>query len=307
MYIIADVGSNWSDKDDCLSSVFYAFKAGAHAVKFQYFNHEKLFGYKGKMAHCLSKDWLPLLRNKAINHGIDFMVTPFSHKDIKMLNPYVDKWKIASSDLTYFPLLEAVKETGKPIIMSTGASRPKDIEMAMKVLGNHDVTLLYCVSDYPSIEDDIFHLRHLSETYGVPVGYSDHTTQIFSGILLCELLGGIVYEKHFKIQDMKSPDNDHSLDYINFSRMVVRYEHGFNPDRVNNLGETNMHRYHNRRLVVTKSIKRGDVLVYGFNFGYYRTVVKCEGDYLVDKDAIDGRLAKRFLPSGMSICKGDYE
>ena len=307
MYIIADIGSNWRTKEDCLQSIFYAHKAGADAVKFQYFSHEKLYGFKSKMfPGSLQRDWIAHLHKKAIAHGIDFMVTPFHDKDVKFLNRYVDRWKISSSDITYYPLLEAVGETGKQIILSCGASNDENIRRALEVLKDNDVILLYCVSSYPSVEDDYFYIKYLADKYGVQTGYSDHTLQVYNGLLMCDLMGGVVYEKHFKIADMKSPDNGHSLDYLSFSRMTMRYHGDFKPYQMKNFGEDDMYKYHNRRLVVTKDIKRGDIFKYGTNFGYYRSTIKCDYSYEVDRKVVDGRKSTCFISAGSSICGGDF-
>jgi N-acetylneuraminate synthase len=113
-------------------------------------------------------------------------------------------YKIASLESGDHRLINAVAETGKPLIISTGATEWKEIEDLVKVVersGNQDLTLLVCTSSYPSHPADA-HLRRietLKNRFGVKVGLSDHTLGI--GVSIAAIaLGATAIEKHLTLR-----------------------------------------------------------------------------------------------------------
>jgi N-acetylneuraminate synthase len=96
------------------------------------------------------------------------------------LGPFVDFYKIASYELLYAPLLQACGATGKPVVLSTGMATLDEIKTAaarLKFAGAEDVTLLHCVSAYPTPanEANLSAIAAIRETTGCEVGWSDHT------------------------------------------------------------------------------------------------------------------------------------
>lgn len=292
-YIIAEVGSNWTNFQDAKDSVQMAKQVGANAVKFQLFTHEALYGrdntvtfknisLKGnKMLGELDPDWLPKLADKAKAAGVDFLCTAFSPEGVAAIDPYVTAHKIASSDNTTPQMLEAVKATGKPVILSCGAASAGDINLAVnghaesswKGFGDHPLVLLYCNSAYPSTRHNLFLLDELKK-FGKPVGLSDHSLDvIYAPLSAVRHFGAIVIEKHFKLRDdMQTPDAGHSLNPDGFKCMVdyIRgtRESGLNPTSE----EQAMFLRHNRRLIALRDLAAGEVLQYGKNFGAYRSL-----------------------------------
>ena len=113
-------------------------------------------------------------------------------------------YKIASLETGDHKLLKAVAETGKPLIISTGATEWNEIEDLVGVVekaGNKDLTLLVCTSSYPSDPADA-HLRRietLKNAFGVKVGLSDHTLGI--GVSIAAIaLGASAIEKHLTLR-----------------------------------------------------------------------------------------------------------
>ncbi len=113
-------------------------------------------------------------------------------------------YKIASMETGDLPLIRRVAETGKPLIISTGATEWKEIEDLVNVVekaGNKDLTLLVCTSSYPSDPADA-HLRRietLMKRFGVKVGLSDHTLGI--GVSIAAIaLGATAIEKHLTLR-----------------------------------------------------------------------------------------------------------
>ena len=142
---------------------------GANAVKFQSIKAEKLVSPKTFTNHIdgfglesvktvgdfwkkvsISKDFHIEISNYCKNIGIEFMSTPFDFESVDILIELdVKRFKIASGDITHYPLLEYVAKTHKPVILSTGASTLDEISDSVKHLNNagcSDLTLLHCVS-----------------------------------------------------------------------------------------------------------------------------------------------------------------
>jgi Sialic acid synthase len=187
---IAEASSNHGrDLSRALSFVDTAAKSGSDAVKFQLFKIDRLFAPEilaKSPVHRARKDWeLPLAHLKPIaerckERKILFSCTPFYREAVDALAPYVDFYKVASYELLVAPLLKACAETGKPVVLSTGMATMDEIQRAVEILrgaGARDITLLHCVSAYPTpaSEANLAAIASLRAATGVKVGWSDHT------------------------------------------------------------------------------------------------------------------------------------
>lgn len=260
-YIIAEVGSNWLTKEDCLTSIDLAAQCGANAVKFQYFTHEDLYG-PGVGAFPLLGDhgnpelpgeWIPELAVRCKGQAVDFLCTVFNPDKVKDVDPYVRMHKVASSECSYPALLEALKGTGKPVILSTGGHRLPEIAASLDMLGKTPVCLLYCVGSYPANNVNLFKIDALRNAYpACAVGYSDHTLDAYyyprSAVVNH---GAVVLEKHFYAlaSGAATPDRDHSLCPNAFGDMCtyVRANGFITPQDDRRDDEEDMRRYHRRR------------------------------------------------------------
>lgn len=187
---IAEVSSNHHrDLQRCIEFIKTAADIGCDAVKFQLFKIEELFApeilSKSEM-HRKRKQWelpvsfLPQLKQSCDEYGIQFSCTPFYLDAVAELEPYVDFYKIASYELLWDDLLAACAKTGKPVVISAGMATIEEIDHALKILkenGASDITLLHCVSAYPTpeCECNLAVLGSFRNRYQVKVGWSDHT------------------------------------------------------------------------------------------------------------------------------------
>lgn len=136
-----------------------------------------------------------------------------------------DYIKVASRDLANLPLLEALSETGIPMILSTGMSGKKELGDAIDVISqNHEkITVLHCLSQYPSDYDQInlLTISYLIEAYpNLRIGYSDHSIGIVVPAVAVSM-GARVIEKHITLdRDMKGTDHAGSLGPDGLYRMV---------------------------------------------------------------------------------------
>jgi len=187
---IAEASSN-HDRDlvRALAFVDAAADAGCDAVKFQLFKIDRMFSpeiLSRSEKHRARKQWeLPLthlapLAKRCADRGIQFSCTPFYREAVEELRPYVSFYKIASYELLVTPLLEACAKTGKPVVLSTGMATMEEIACAANTLkraGAADITLLHCVSAYPTPaeEANLSAIAAIRDATGCKVGWSDHT------------------------------------------------------------------------------------------------------------------------------------
>ena len=284
-FIIAEVGSNWTTFAEAKDAIRFAKNAGAHAVKFQLFDVGGLYGInkigsphptiQNIDQYAISNlDWIPKFKEKADAVGIEFMCSAFSTELYDFVDQYVEVHKIASSELTHPDILEKVKSFGKPILLSCGASSKGDIEHALKILGGAKVVLMYCVAAYPATQYNLFYMQDLKESFDVPIGLSDHSLDVFyTSLSAHHHFDAIAIEKHVNFTEHHTPDSGHSLSHKDFVLMCEmlngkRDYESFNPMPE----EKEMFLKHNRRLIATENIAKGNHLVYGKNFGAYRSL-----------------------------------
>ena len=153
-------------------------------------------------------EWHKELFNYARKLKIICFSTPFDESAVHLLEtlncPF---YKIASFEMNHIPLIKRIAKTKKPVIISTGMANLKEIDLAYKTAknnGSKEITILYCVSNYPSkISDFNFHnIRILKERYNCKIGFSDHSTD--SRVVAAAIAAGAeVIEKHIALEGQK--------------------------------------------------------------------------------------------------------
>ncbi len=299
--VIAEVGSNWSTWADLVKSVETAAELGAWAVKFQQFSEEEMFGF-GSNVPNLPYDYLRPLKVICDTLKIEFMCSGFSSSGFQRIDPYVEYHKVASSEITDLRALETLSGFDKPILLSTGAASNSMICRALQTLKHNDVTLMYCVSNYPSRAHDLFTIPDMVDAYAKPVGFSDHSIDIYTPVSAVEHFGVEVLEKHVNFCHATGPDAPHSVDAKMFEEMMERIYGGVSQHPYDE--EDDMRRHWTKRLVVTEDVTEGDVLVYGRNYGAYRSKM---GSYSPmhpgDFHELEGKKARMPIPKGTSLTK----
>ncbi|MGK2961638.1 MAG: N-acetylneuraminate synthase family protein [Gemmatimonadaceae bacterium] len=248
-YVIAEIGVNHGGSLELAKQLIdLAKQGGADAAKFQTYKAETLASKHSPAYWDLSKepttsqfklfqkydsfgpdDYRELARYCA-EVGIDFVSTPFDRDAVELLEPMMPFFKIASADLTNTPLLRQVAGTGKPVVLSTGASTSAEVSVAVKTLrdaGCDELSLLHCVLNYPTADENanLGMITALRDEYpDVLVGYSDHTVpdEGMTTLTTAWLLGARVIEKHFT-HDKTLPGNDHyhAMDVDDLRRFVA--------------------------------------------------------------------------------------
>lgn len=237
VFIIAEIGNNHEGSFKRAEKMIgKAAETGADAVKFQTIVPDRLVSVRQKarikqlQKFQLSYGQFEKLARIAERESVVFLSTPFDLKSAIFLNPLVPAFKIASSDNLFFPLIDTVCHTGKPILVSSGLSDHAEIEKTVNRVRKvwersgivQDLAVLHCVSCYPTPPEEanlsaILTLRAL----GVTAGYSDHTLGIEAAVLSVAL-GAEIIEKHFTLNKDASSFQDHRLsaDPEEFRRLV---------------------------------------------------------------------------------------
>lgn len=247
IFIIAEAGVNHNGSlETAKRLVDAAAQAGADCVKFQTYITEEdtsVFaaqadyqkqntGDGGQSQYEMLKklelgyEQFRELKRYCGEKGILFLSSPFELHSVEFLEELdIPFWKIASSEITNYPFLKKIAQTGKPIVMSTGMCTLQEIRQAMDVLlssGDRKIVLLQCNTEYPTPMQDV-NLRAmlgLQREFGCPVGYSDHTQGIEIAVAAAAL-GAVIIEKHFTLdKQMEGPDHIASLDPNELEAMV---------------------------------------------------------------------------------------
>jgi pseudaminic acid synthase len=225
-FIIAEMSGNHNQSlDRALQIVEAAAESGAHAIKLQTYTPDtitlnldsidftihdsKSLWYK-KNLHNLYQlahtpwEWHEPIFHRAKKLGLICFSSPFDETAVDFLESInVPAYKIASFENNHLPLIKKVSKTGKPIIISTGASKLTDIEEAVqtaKDAGCKELFLLKCTSSYPAspLDCNILTIPDLIKRFDCQVGISDHTMGV--GVSLAAVShGATLIEKHFTL------------------------------------------------------------------------------------------------------------
>ncbi|MBU3154823.1 N-acetylneuraminate synthase [Clostridium estertheticum] len=245
-FIIAEAGVNHNgDIEIAKQLVDKAVISGVDAIKFQTFKTEKLVtGYadmadyqKSNIGHTssqftmlkqleLSQESFIKIQEYCKYKGIMFLSTPFDFESADFLESIgMLAFKISSGDLTNIPLLEHIAKFNKPIILSSGMANLSEIEEALNAiycLGNKEVAVLHCTSNYPAKLQSVNlnAMNTIKNAFKVVGGYSDHTKGITVPIA-ATAIGANIIEKHFTLdKNMQGPDHKASLNPTELKDMV---------------------------------------------------------------------------------------
>ena len=234
--------------------------------------------------------------------GIKVFSTPFDETAVDFLQKLnCPIYKIASFEMTDLNLVKKVSQTKKPIIISTGMANMKEIETTVKVArknGAKNITLLYCVSNYPSVVSDfnLNNIRILKNKFKCKVGISDHSTD--NRVAIAAIASGAeVIEKHIALDNQrKGFDIDFSLRGTKIKKLRDDIDVAYKL-----LGKSiffrskseNKSKIFRRSIFTTKNIKKGETFSkdnirvirpgYGLPPKYYNFILKKKSPIKISK------------------------
>ena len=246
MFVIAEAGINHNGNLNLACKLIdVAADAGADAVKFQTFKASSVISREAPLAEYqkeavglrdsqldlvkafeLPFDAFRQLRDYCKEKRIVFFSSPFDEASVEYLgNLGVPLFKVPSGEITNLPLLETIARWGLPMVVSTGMSTLGEVASALETIqsaGDPEVVLLHCLSNYPAdpAEANLRAMRTMSDRFGLPVGFSDHTPGICVS-LAAVAMGARVIEKHFTLdKGLSGPDHNASLDPNELKELV---------------------------------------------------------------------------------------
>ncbi|MBN2682512.1 MAG: pseudaminic acid synthase [Bacteroidales bacterium] len=328
-FIIAELSANHNnDFNLAVKTIEAMAQSGADAVKVQTYKPESLtvnlntglFAkrkdglWKGYTPWELYKEaampyeWQPKLKLIAENLGLVFFSSPFDIEGVDFLESInVPMYKIASMEITDISLIQYAASKMKPMIISTGVAEIEDIQLAIdtcKKVGNTDITLLKCTSQYPATIQDanLLTIPDLKQRFETKIGVSDHT---FGSLvpIVAVTLGASIVEKHFILdRSLGGPDSAFSTEPKEFKEMV---------DLIRNteisLGKINYEVHENdknrrRSLFAVKDIKEGEFFT-SENIKSIRPGLGLHPKYLKE---LLGKKAKREIEKGSPLSLQDF-
>jgi len=240
-YIIAEIGNTHEGSLGLAKQFIKAAAAtGVDCVKFQthifeaeslddapnppYFKDETRREYFERTAFSLS-DHLKL-KEYTNSLGCDFISSPFSIEAIELLEAIdVPFYKVASGEVSNIPLLEVLGRTNKKVLLSSGMSNWKEIDLAIQTLtenGCPEIILLQCTSKYPCPPEysGLNMLKYMGKKYQLTTGYSDHTSGIGVSVAAV-VMGAKLIEKHFTLsKSMYGSDAQFASEPEEFKQLV---------------------------------------------------------------------------------------
>lgn len=252
-YFIADIAANHDGNlNRAKELIHHVAELGADAAKFQHFEADTIvseIGFKKlknikthqsnwrKSVYEVYKDaslkfeWTQELKKVADKAGIDFFTSPYSVELVNKVNKYVSAYKVGSGDITWHEIILSMAKKKKPLIIATGASNIKEIDMVVKKLKKnnfYNFALLQCNTNYTGSIDNfnyinlnvikLFQKKYPNITYGL----SDHTPG-HSTVLGAVTLGARIIEKHFTDDNTRTgPDHLFSMNPRSWQEMILR-------------------------------------------------------------------------------------
>lgn len=229
---IAEIGINHEgDIGACKAMIERAAEGGADAIKLQTVDPDENY-VRGTESHklfgsCqLTVDQTAKMFDFGRSLGTEVLTTAGDGATldwVEELSPAAHK--ISSGLFTHLPLIRQAAETGRTLLMSTGAATVEDIDETVDFVrraGGNQIGLFQCTSIYPAPPEtlNLSNLSWMTKRYGLPVGFSDHSDGIFAASHAVSA-GAVMIEKHFTLDASRSGyDHRLSLEPDEFAAMV---------------------------------------------------------------------------------------
>jgi N-acetylneuraminate synthase len=241
VYIVAEIGINHNGSLDIAKKLIdAAADAGCDAVKFQKRTPElcvpleqqdkmretpwgyiRYIEYRRKVE--FGREDYQAIAGYCEHKGIDWFASCWdvpSVDFIEQFNPIA--YKVGSASLTDAGLLRHLRETGRPLILSTGMSTMEQIRAAVQLLGTNDLLITHCTSTYPCPPEELnlSMIRTLRQSFDCPIGYSGHEVGLPTSVAAVAL-GASLVERHVTLdRAMWGSDQAASVEPHGIQRLV---------------------------------------------------------------------------------------
>ncbi len=241
-YVIAEIGINHNgDLGITKQMIDAAVHAGVDAVKFQKRTpeictppdqqnqmRETPWGYITYLDYRYKVEFSEEQYREIDRHckekGIDWMVSVWDEPSVDFMEKFdTPAYKVPSASLTDHNLLEYVRKTGKPIIISSGMSTMEQIRRGAEIVGTDNLVIMHCTSTYPC-EPEELNLNMIktlrNEFPNNPIGYSGHEVGLVPSAIAVAF-GACMVERHLTLdRAMWGSDQAASVEPGGFERLV---------------------------------------------------------------------------------------
>jgi len=240
-FVIAEIGINHNgDLDIAKRLIDAAVLAGCDAVKFQKrtpelcvppeqqsVSRETPWGIMTYLEYRhrveLNREQYAEIDSYCHERNIKWFASPWDERSVDFLEGFEPVcYKIASASLTDHNLLQYIRATNRPIILSTGMSTLEQIEAAIELLGLDDLAIMHTTSTYPCPPEqlNLKMIQTLKEKFPVPIGYSGHETGLQTTVAAV-VIGASLVERHITLdRAMWGSDQAASVEPHGFTRLV---------------------------------------------------------------------------------------
>ncbi len=239
-------------------------------VKFSYEDRTR-FDYWKRMEFTIDQ-WAGLKKH-CEDKNIEFISSPFSNKAVDLLEKIgVKRYKIGSGEVTNNLMLEKISKTGKPILLSSGMSSYIELDKTVDFIKSKgsDLSILQCTTSYPSSSGEwgLNLIPEFINKYNVPIGFSDHSGDIYA-CLAATSLGASILEFHAVFDKyMFGPDAKSSLTIQEIKKMVngvVQIKNDLSS--LNNLKQDNskfkvIKSIFEKSLAINKNLKKNHIITF---------------------------------------------
>ncbi len=331
-FIVAEISGNHKQSlARAYKLIDAAANAGADAIKLQTFKPEGMtLNIKKKEFILKSKnidkawrnktlfevfkiaqtpwEWHKKIFKRAKKKGLIFFSSPFDEEAVEFLEKLnIPFYKIASAENIHFPLLKKVVKTKKPIIISTGMIKLKELDEIVSFVrknGCKDLTLLKCTTEYPASvnESNILTIPFLKKRYGCNVGLSDHTLGIGASIAAVSV-GANIIEKHLTLDRKdRAIDSFFSLEPEEFKFLVKECHNAFQSlgkVDVNPSNSEKKYLKYRRSIYVVEDIEKNQI----FTEKNLKVIRPGLGMHPKNYNFVLGKRAKKYLKKGTAMNK----
>lgn len=288
-YLIAEIAQAHDGSLGILHSYIDAVaKTGVQAIKFQMhiaeaessihepfrvkfsIEDDTRYDYWKRMEFSLEQ-WKEIKRH-CDQVELDFICSPFSNLAVDWLEAVgVHSYKVGSGEVNNLLLLEKIIQTGKPIIISSGMSSFAELDQAVNFLKskNAEFSILQCTTAYPTKPEQygLNVICELKERYKVPIGFSDHSSWVSTGIAAVAL-GAEILEFHVVFhKELFGPDTAASLTIMQtkllveaVNRIHVAQNNPIDKNRNENFKE--LKSIFEKSLAINKDLPKGHTIIF---------------------------------------------
>jgi len=240
-YIVAEIGINHNGDLGIAKELIQAGRhAGVDAVKFQKRTpelcvppdqrnqmRETPWGYISYIDYRykveLTEKEYDEVDRYAREIGMDWFASVWDEPSVDFLEKYNPiAYKVPSASLTDNNLLKHLRQTGRPLILSTGMSTLDQIKSAVNLIGEENLVITHATSAYPCdpYELNLRMIHTLRDLFNCPIGYSGHEVGLVTSAVAVGL-GACMIERHITLdRALWGSDQAASVEPGGFEKLV---------------------------------------------------------------------------------------